>query len=168
MRWPNRSAEREWLLGKRQEVAGVLEGGGGIPAGAGRYPKPVEHGEMQWGPDYRGLGHEPIGSLQRGDNLGIGVAFAGHQRLGQGDVDVELQLFALASFGWPVQQPETSAQLCDRLARVGEAGGELERVCRRARPAPALAHCGRERPNAASSAHPRLPVPDHITERPDA
>ena len=70
---------------------------------------------MERGPDRPGLGHEPVCSLQRHDDLRIGGAFAGHQRLGQGDVDIELQLLALASFGQPVQQTEASAQLCDRL-----------------------------------------------------
>jgi hypothetical protein len=54
-------------------------------------------------PDGRGLGHEPVCSRQRGEDFWVGVAFAGHQRCGQGDVDIELQLFALASFGQPVQ-----------------------------------------------------------------
>jgi len=54
---------------------------------------------MERGPDRPGLGHEPVCSLQRHDDLRIGGAFAGHQRLGQGDVDVELQLLALAGFG---------------------------------------------------------------------
>jgi hypothetical protein len=71
---------------------------------------------MDRGPDCRDLGHEPIGPLQRGEDFRVGVAFAGHQRCGQGDVDVELQLLALASFGQPVQQTEASAQLRDRLA----------------------------------------------------
>jgi len=54
---------------------------------------------MERGPDCPSLGHEPVRSLQRADDFRIGVAFAGHQRLGQGDVDIELQLFALGSFG---------------------------------------------------------------------
>jgi hypothetical protein len=54
---------------------------------------------MERAPDCRGLGHEPVRSLQRGDDFRVGEACAGHQRCGQGDVDIELQLFALASFG---------------------------------------------------------------------
>jgi hypothetical protein len=54
---------------------------------------------MERGPDCPGLGHEPVCSLHRSDDLGVGVAFAGHQRCGQGDVDIELELSALASFG---------------------------------------------------------------------
>jgi hypothetical protein len=77
----------------------VLERGRNSPAGEVRDPKPVKHGEMERGPDCRGLGHEPVRALQRGDDFRIGVAFTGHQRRDQGDVDIELQLFALASFG---------------------------------------------------------------------
>jgi len=54
---------------------------------------------MERGPDCCGLGHEPIRSLQRGDSFRVCEAFAGHQRCGQGDVDIELQLLALASLG---------------------------------------------------------------------
>jgi len=54
---------------------------------------------MNRGPDCPGLGHEPIRSLQRGEDFRVGIAFAGHQRLGQNDVDIELELLALASFG---------------------------------------------------------------------
>ena len=86
-------------LSDRQKVGGTLERGRNSPTGKVRDPKPVEHEEMDRGPDCRGLGHEPVRSLQRGGDLGVGVAFAGHQRLGQGDLDIELQLLALASFG---------------------------------------------------------------------
>ena len=89
-----------WLrLGDRQEVGGALKRGCNSPAVQSRDPKPVKDGEMQRGPDCRGLGHEPVRSLQRGGDFGVGVAFAGHQRCGQGDVDIELQLLALARFG---------------------------------------------------------------------
>jgi hypothetical protein len=54
---------------------------------------------MERGPDCPSLGHEPVRSLQRGEHFRVRVAFAGHQRCGQGDVDIELQLFALPSFG---------------------------------------------------------------------
>ena len=86
-------------LGGRQEVGGVLEPGRNSPADEVRGPKPVKDGEMQRGPDCPGLGHEPFCSLQRSDGFRVRVAFAGPQRCGQGDVDIELQLFALASFG---------------------------------------------------------------------
>ena len=86
-------------LGDRQEIRGLLERGRNSPAVQGRDPKPVKHKEMERGPDCRGLGHEPISSLQRGDDLGAGEAFAGPQRRDQSDMDIELQLFALASFG---------------------------------------------------------------------
>jgi hypothetical protein len=77
----------------------VLERGRNSPADQGRDPEPVKHGEIERGPDCPGLGHEPIRSLQRGDDFWVGVAFAGPQRRGQGDMDIELQLVALASLG---------------------------------------------------------------------
>ena len=77
----------------------MLERSRNSPSALVRDPKSVEHGEVDWGPDCPGFGHEPIRSLQRSDDLRVGVAFAGHHRCGQGDVDVEFQLFALASFG---------------------------------------------------------------------
>jgi len=77
----------------------MLERGRNRPSVEIRGPQPEEHEEMDRGPDRPGLGHEPVHPLQRGDDLGVGVAFAGHQRCGQGDVDIELQLFALTSFG---------------------------------------------------------------------
>ena len=86
-------------LGDRQEVGGVLERGRNTPAGEGRDPKPPKNGEMDRGPDCPGLGHKPVCSLQRGDDFRVGVAFSGHQRCAQGDVDIELQLLAIASFG---------------------------------------------------------------------
>ena len=92
-------AGRGLRLGDRQEVGGMLERGRNSSAAEVRDPKPVEHGEMERSPDRPGLGHEPIRSLQRGDDFRICVAFAGHQRCGQGDVDIELKLQALASFG---------------------------------------------------------------------
>jgi hypothetical protein len=52
---------------------------------------------MERGPDCCGLCHEPVRSLQRGDGFRVGVAFAGHQSGGQGDVDIELQALALVS-----------------------------------------------------------------------
>jgi hypothetical protein len=54
---------------------------------------------MQRGADCPGLGHEPIRSLQHCNDFRVGVTFAGHQRCGQGDLDIELELLALASFG---------------------------------------------------------------------
>ena len=77
----------------------MLERGRNSPSCLARDPKPVKHEEMDRGPDCRGFGHEPIGSLQRGEDFRVGIAFAGHQRLSQGDVDIELTLVALASFG---------------------------------------------------------------------
>ena len=50
-------------LGDGQEVRGVLNTGRNIPAIVGRDPKPVEHGEMDRGPDRRGLGYQPVRSL---------------------------------------------------------------------------------------------------------
>ena len=76
----------------------MLERGRNSPSDVVRGPKPIEHKEMERGPDRRGLGHESICSLQRGEDFRVGLAFAGHQRLGQGDVDIELQLLTLASF----------------------------------------------------------------------
>jgi hypothetical protein len=86
-------------LGERQEVGGVLERGGNRPSGKVRDPKAVEHREMERGTDCPGLGHEPICSLQRGEDFRVGEPFAGHQRSGQGDLYIELQLVALASCG---------------------------------------------------------------------
>jgi len=89
-----------WLrLGDRQEVGGVLERGRNSPSSVVRDPKPVEHREMERAPDCAGLGHEPVRSLQRGDGFRVGVASAGHQRCGQRDVDLELELLALANLG---------------------------------------------------------------------
>ena len=96
-------------LSDGQEVGGALKRGSNSPAVQSRDPKPVKHGEMDRCSDCRCLGHEPIRSLQRGEDFGVSVAFPGHQRCGQGDVDSELQLFALTSFGQPVQQSEASA-----------------------------------------------------------
>ena len=92
-------AGRGLRLGDRQEIGGMIETGRHSASGVVRDPKPEKHEEMEWGPDRRGLGHEPICSLQRGEDFWIGVAFAGHQRRDQGEVDIELQLLALASFG---------------------------------------------------------------------
>jgi hypothetical protein len=92
-------AGRGLRLGWRQEVGGVLERGRHRPSGEVRHPKPPKHGEMERAPDWCGLGHEPVRSLQLGDDLGVCVALTGHQRCGQGDVDIELQLSALAGFG---------------------------------------------------------------------
>ena len=86
-------------LSDGQEVGGALKRGCNSPAVQSRDPKPVKHGEMERGPDYAGFGHEPIRSLQRGEDFGVSVAFPGHQRCGQGDMDFELQLSALANFG---------------------------------------------------------------------
>ena len=86
-------------LGEGQEVGGVLECGCNSPAVQGRDPKPVEHEEMERGPDCPGLGHQPIRALQRGDDFRASKAVCGHQRRSQGDVDIEFQLFALESFG---------------------------------------------------------------------
>ena len=77
----------------------MLERGRNRPSVVVRDPKPEKNEEMERGPDRRGLGHEPVRSLQRGGDFRVSVAFAGHQRRDQGDVDIELQLFALASFG---------------------------------------------------------------------
>jgi hypothetical protein len=65
----------------------------------GRSLVPAKNEEMDGGPRCPGLGHEPVRSLQRGDHFRVGEAFAGHQRCSQGDVDLELQLLALAGFG---------------------------------------------------------------------
>jgi len=92
-------AGRVLRLGNRQEIGGVLERGRNRLSVVVRGPKPVEHGEMERGPDCPDLGHEAICSLQRGEDFRVGVAFAGYQRCGQGDVDIELQLLALAGFG---------------------------------------------------------------------
>jgi len=92
-------AGRGLRLGERQEVGGVLERGCNSPSVVVIGPKSEKHREMGRAPDCRGLGHEPISSLQRGDDLGAGEAFAGPQRRDQSDMDIELQLFALASFG---------------------------------------------------------------------
>ena len=90
-------AGRGLRLGEGQD--GVLERGRNNPSVAFRDPKSVEHGEMQRGADCPGLGHEPIRSLQHCNDFRVGVTFAGHQRCGQGDLDIELELLALASFG---------------------------------------------------------------------
>ena len=92
-------AGRGLRLGDRQEVRGVLERGRNSPSGMVRDPKSVEHGEMERRPDCPGLGREPVRSLQDSYGFRVGVAFAGPQCCGQGDVDIELQLFALTSFG---------------------------------------------------------------------
>ena len=55
----------------------MLERGRNSSAGEVGDPKPVEHEEMDRSPDCPGLGHEPIRSLQRGDDFRVGVAFAG-------------------------------------------------------------------------------------------
>ena len=64
-------AGRRLRLGDGQEIGGVLERGRSSPSLEVRDPKPVKHGEMERGPDCPGLGHEPVCSLQRGDDLRI-------------------------------------------------------------------------------------------------
>src|SRR5689334_8556063 len=59
--------------------------------------------------DYPSFGHQPVRPLQRGGGFSVGEALAGHHRCGQGDLDVELKLMALARFRQPIQQTEASA-----------------------------------------------------------
>ena len=70
-------------LSDGQEVGGALKRGCNSPAVQSRDPKPVKHGEMDRCSDCRCLGHEPIRSLQRGEDFGVSVD-PGHQRCGQG------------------------------------------------------------------------------------
>ena len=102
-------ARRGLRLGDRQEIGSAFQRGCNCASVEGRDPKPVKHKEVERGTNRAGLGDEAICSLQRGNGFGIRVAFAGHQRCGQRDVDIELKLVALASFGQPAQYTESPA-----------------------------------------------------------
>ena len=63
-------------MGQRPEVGGVLERGRDIPSVVVRDAKPLKDGKKERGSDRRGLGHEPVRSLQRGDDFRIRVAIS--------------------------------------------------------------------------------------------
>src|SRR5208282_1077530 len=99
MRWPTRSGPDEgcdWATDRKLAACSSAAAIGPALWLETQSPKSTE----KWsGVPTDAVSVEPIRSLQRGEDFRVGVAFAGHQRCGQGDLDIELQLFALASFG---------------------------------------------------------------------
>ena len=92
-------AGRGLRLGDRQEVGGVLERGRNSPAVELETQSPYSTEKWSGVPTDAVSVTSRLARSSAATVSGSGVAFAGHQRCGQGDVDIELQLLALASFG---------------------------------------------------------------------